>query len=56
MILPAAFVLGFVVGWFRARRRNGNLADKLQYGAAHGIFFTLAALVIALAADWLRMV
>jgi hypothetical protein len=50
MLLPAAFVLGALLGWHRAGRRGGDRLDKLQYAAAHGILFvlvTLAATILA---------
>lgn len=51
MILPLAFLLGFGFGVLRARRRGGGLADRLQYGAAHGIAALLLALFATLALD-----
>jgi hypothetical protein len=45
-MLPAlAFLLGFALGWQRARARGGDRLDQLQYGAVHGIFFTIVAFV-----------
>lgn len=44
MLLTIAFVAGGAVGWLRARKLGGDRLDQLQYGAAHGIAFTLAAL------------
>lgn len=52
MILPIAFLLGALLGWFRASKRGGNRLDKLQYAAAHGIAFVLLALLVTIAADW----
>ncbi|HEU0220912.1 MAG TPA: hypothetical protein VFR34_01690 [Paracoccaceae bacterium] len=51
MILPLGFVLGFALGWWRARARGGSRLDKLQYGAAHGIAGLLIALVATLILD-----
>lgn len=48
MILVLAFAAGFGLGWTRADRRGGALADRLQWGAAHGFAFLLAAAVLAL--------
>jgi hypothetical protein len=48
MILPAAFALGFALGWWRASARGGNRLDRLQYGAAHGIAFALVALFVTI--------
>lgn len=56
MILPVAFACGFIFGWWRAKARGGNLPDKLQYGATHGIAIALAALVVTIAADWAGIV
>lgn len=44
MLLLIAFILGCVVGWLRAGARGGDRLDRLQYAAAHGIFFLLLAL------------
>ncbi|MBK0397629.1 hypothetical protein H0I76_00365 [Limibaculum sp. M0105] len=46
-IAAAFFVVAFAIGWFRATRREGTLADKLQWGAAHGIPAGLVGLAIA---------
>ncbi len=51
MLLPIAFALGMLVGWRRAARRGGDRLDRLQYGAAHGIAFTLAALAMTILAE-----
>lgn len=48
MLLLIAFALGMALGWRRAGRRGGDRLDRLQYGAAHGIAFTLAALAASL--------
>ncbi|WP_170317688.1 hypothetical protein [Paroceanicella profunda] len=45
MILPAAFVLGFLFGWMRAARRGGNRMDRAQYGFGHGMVLMLVTLV-----------
>jgi len=52
MILPIAFLIGALIGWFRASKRNGNTLDKLQYAATHGIALLLLALLITITADW----
>lgn len=48
MIVLACLILGAAIGWMRAARQGGKLADKLQYAAAHamalaipGIFLTI---------------
>ena len=51
MILPVAFVLGFALGWWRATSRGGNRMDRLQYGAAHGIAFSILALLVTILID-----
>lgn len=56
MILPAAFIAGFALGWWRAQARGGNLLDKLQYGTGYGIAFALAALILTISADWAGLV
>lgn len=50
MLLTVIFIAGFVFGWRRAGRRGGDRLDKLQYGAAHGIFFSLVAFIAWIAA------
>ncbi len=55
MLLPIAFALGFLVGWRRAGVRDGDRLDRLQYGAVHGIVFTLGALVLLLVAQRLEL-
>jgi hypothetical protein len=46
MIIVGAFVLGFVVGWFRATRREGDTLDKWQYAAGHAIAFAIVGLAL----------
>ena len=41
-------ILGAILGWVRATKRDGNTADKLQYAAAHGIALLLVGYFIAL--------
>lgn len=43
MVPLIAFLLGFALGWQRARGRGGDRLDQLQYGAVHGIIFALVA-------------
>ncbi len=45
MVPVLAFLLGFALGWHRAKARGGDRLDKLQYAAVHGIFFTMLAFV-----------
>jgi hypothetical protein len=49
----AAFVLGCLLGWVRAARRGGGIADRIQYALAHGIPAGLAALAVLIALAWL---
>jgi hypothetical protein len=48
LLMIAAFALGAFVGWRRAGARGGDRLDRIQYGAAHGIAFTLATLALAI--------
>lgn len=47
MTLIVAFILGALLGGFRARRRGGDRADVAQYALAHGV---AAAVLVAAAA------
>ena len=47
----AAMIAGFALGWHRAGKRGGNRLDRLQYGAAHGIFFFIVALALTILLD-----
>ena len=35
MIVLICMILGFALGWFRARRAGGNSKDRLQWALAH---------------------
>lgn len=48
MILILAFVLGFGVGWLRAKKREGNTADCVQYGIGHAFAFMLVAVALVM--------
>ena len=50
MLVLLAFALGAALGWQRAARRGGDRLDRLQYAAAHGIAFALAALALPILA------
>ena len=41
-------IIGAIIGWVRATKRGGNIADKLQYAAGHGIALLLVGYFIAL--------
>lgn len=46
MIILAALIFGAVIGWTRARRLQGNRADRLQYAIAHALAFTVLGVII----------
>ena len=55
LIALALFLIAAAIGWRRAARRGGTLADKLQYALAHGIPAFLAgvvAVILALRMGW----
>tara|TARA_A100001011_G_scaffold382047_2_gene451284 strand:- start:158 stop:331 length:174 start_codon:yes stop_codon:yes gene_type:complete len=45
MVLPLAFLIGSIFGILKAKKRNGNKFDLLQYGATYGIAFAMVTLV-----------
>lgn len=55
MFLTPAFIIGALVGWFRAGKRGGNRLDKVQYAVAHGLAVMLITLILLLAAGWLGL-
>lgn len=49
-MVPLTFaIIGIAFGWWRATKRGGNLADKLQYAVGHGFAFFLVSYFIGLA-------
>lgn len=48
MIILLAMLLGAFFGWRRAAARGGDRLDRLQYAAAHGIAFGIAALAFSI--------
>lgn len=48
MPLIALFLAGFIVGFYRGRKRGGRTVDHLQYGVAHGFGFLVAGIGVAL--------
>ncbi|MEL0435861.1 hypothetical protein [Phycobacter sp. K97] len=48
MIVIAALLLGATIGALTARKRNGNLADMLQYGAVYAIGFGIVGMLATL--------
>ena len=51
MIVIAAAVIGAILGWSAARKRQGNRLDKAQYAAGYGIAFALLGLFLTIAID-----
>ncbi|MCV2864712.1 hypothetical protein [Defluviimonas sp. WL0075] len=51
MIIAAGFVLGALLGWMAARKRQGNRFDKVQYTLVYAIIFTILALFVTLFID-----
>ena len=52
MFAIPAFFIGAVIGWWRARKMEGNGLDQLQYAFIHGLALFLFALVATVIADW----
>lgn len=50
MIPIIGLIAGFVFGWVRATKREGNQLDKLQYAVGHAIAFGLLALFLGILA------
>jgi len=48
MLALVTAILGALYGWYRAAKRGGNLADKLQYAAGFGIASGLVGFFIGL--------
>ncbi|WP_192966961.1 hypothetical protein [Phycobacter azelaicus] len=48
MIVIAGLVLGALLGALKARKRNGNMADILQYAAVYAIAFGIVGLLATL--------
>jgi hypothetical protein len=51
MVVILAFLAGAALGWTRAGRRGGDRLDRLQYAAAHAIFFALVAFILVVLAQ-----
>lgn len=50
------FLIAGAIGWRRAARRGGTVADRVQYALAHGIpafLIGMVAVLIAARAGWL---
>jgi fumarate reductase subunit D len=52
MILILVFAALFALGWIRAKRRGGQLADRLRYGFVHGLVGVLVVFGVATIGDW----
>jgi len=50
LIAVILFAAGFTLGWTRAGRRGGSLADRVQFGLAHAIPAGLVGLIISVVA------
>lgn len=48
MIVIFGLLFGAALGAFNARRRNGNIADMLQYGAVYAMIFGVIGLAITI--------
>lgn len=51
MIYIPMGILGILIGSFTAKKRNGSLADVLQYAAGYGIAFALMGLIVTIVLD-----
>ena len=51
MIVIASALLGIIIGTLRARRRNGNRMDILQWAAVHGMIFAVIGLFITIGVE-----
>ncbi|MEE9453467.1 MAG: hypothetical protein V3V13_03660 [Paracoccaceae bacterium] len=49
MLSLIAGIIGAIFGWWRASKRGGNRADKLQYAAVHGMAFLVVGYFASLA-------
>lgn len=41
-------LIGIIYGWWRATKRGGNTADKLQYATVYGIAYLLVGYFVGL--------
>ena len=51
MIVIACAIIGFALGWLRARRVGGDSKDRLQWALAHMLAFVLLGLFATLIID-----
>lgn len=45
MLIAIAFFAGIAIGWSQARRRGGDLYDKLQYSAVYALIFSVVTVI-----------
>ena len=46
LLIFTIMMLGSILGYYWAKKRNRNLLDKLQYIAVFGIIFLLISMII----------
>ena len=51
MIVIGALILGAILGALSAKKRGGNTADLLQYGAVYAIGFGIVGLLVTIFVD-----
>lgn len=51
MIVIGALILGAILGALSAKKRGGNTADLLQYGAVYAIAFGIVGLLVTIFVD-----
>ncbi len=44
-IVTLFIIFGALLGWLRATRKGGNLADKFQWAAVHGLILMVVGFV-----------
>ena len=43
-------IFGALLGWMRAMRRDGTLADKYQWAAVHGLILMIVGFIVSVIA------
>ncbi|WP_439104729.1 apolipoprotein acyltransferase [Celeribacter marinus] len=51
MIVIVLSIIGAILGWRSATKREGDRMDKLQYGAAYFLAFAVAGIIITVIVD-----
>ena len=46
LLIITIMMLGSILGYYLAKKRNGKFLDKLQYIAVFGIIFLLISIII----------